>query len=375
MPETEYRVFFNNNSATSEQLERIEEITVEQEMDMVWEARVQIPISTDENGSWTGEDEDFMSSFSRIRVEIRIGGNSFLPLIDGPIVGYDNQKNSEPGQSSIILIVQDDSVYLNREENVSLFENMLDHEIAGDIFAGFEQIASTEIEDTPSSGSALSPIVVQRGTVMQVLRSLSRRQGMHAYVLPGDSSGQSIGCFKSLPTETDGLSPLILLGADRNIGDFNTTNDAQRPAIVRSSSLHITDKSVATRTSSFGDLELLGDEFTFGESESDATSQILPPYQGESVDLQQAASAEAANASYSLEATGNVLDDCYQSVLQPYRLVTVMAGGTSLSGDYLINKVTHTLTGSNYSQSFSLRRNARTSVSGSGLDSVIGSIF
>ena len=373
MPDIQYRVFFDNDSATREQLDSIEEITVEQEVDMAWEARITIPMCVDEDGNWQGEDEDFMRSFARVRVEIKIGDTLFVPLIDGPIVGFDSQASSEPGQSSITLLVHDDSVYLNREETVSRFENLLDHEIANQIFQQFEEITSTDVEVTPASGSALPPVEVQRGTAIQLLRSLARRQGMHAYVLAGDSPGQSIGVFKSFPIETDGLPPLMLLGSDRNIETFDVTNDAQSPSNVQASTLSVTDKVVTTRTSSFRDVDLLGEEGEF-ETESEAATQLLPPNQGQSVELDQAVAAEAEKSSYAYEATGSVLGFCYPGVLQPYRLVTVKLGNAPSSGDYLISKVTHTLTRSAYSQSFTMRRNAR-SASLDGIADLAGSIF
>jgi hypothetical protein len=370
----EYRIFFNNNPATREQLDRVEEITVEQEVDMAWEARIQIPVCVDDNGNWTGADEDFMASFSRVRIEIKIGGGSFVSLIDGPITGFDSPMHSEPGQSSMILNVHDDSIFLNREERVSRYENMLDHEVARQIFGEFEQIASTDIEDTPSPGSSLPPVVVQRGTAMQILRSLARRQGKHVYVLPGESSGQSIGCFKSFPVETDGLPPLILLGSERNIENFTIRNNARRPANVRASTISISDKSVITRTSRFSDTELLGEDAAL-ENGSAASTHILPPYQGESVDLDRAVLAEAANSGYAFEVTGRVLDHCYQGALSPYRVVSVTGANNRLSGNYLITRVTHTLTRSAYSQSFTLKRNARSAGDGGGLGSLAGSIF
>ena len=42
---TEFKVFFDNESATQAQLDEIEEIVVEQEINKVWEARVKIPVS------------------------------------------------------------------------------------------------------------------------------------------------------------------------------------------------------------------------------------------------------------------------------------------------------------------------------------------
>lgn len=374
MPGIEYRMFFNNEPATQGQLNRVEEITVEQEVDMAWEARIQIPISVDDKGKWKDEDEPFMRTFSRARVEIKIADKPFVPLIDGPIVGFDSERSSQPGQSSFTLIVHDDSVNLNREDSVVRFDNLLDHEIAAQIYGEFDRIATTDIEDTPASGSGLPAVVVQRGTAMQILRVLARRQGKHAYILPGDNPGESIGVFKALPRKTDGLPPLILLGPARNIETFNTLNNAQSPSNVRASTLSITNKVVTTRTFRYRDLDLLGEQAAF-ENESDTTIQILPPHQGETVDLDQAITAKTEEKSYSYEITGSVLGLCYPGVLQPYRVIIIRAGKTPYSGYALIEKVVHTLTRSDYSQSFTLRRNARSEVANGDLENLFGSIF
>ncbi len=369
-----YRLFFNNNPATREQLDSVEEITVEQEIDMAWEARIQIPIATDAQGNWTGEDEEFLREFTQVRVEIQIGDGAFVPLIDGPIVELSDHISSEPGQSMKTVVVQDDSVRLNREDRVFQFEKLLDHQIARQLFEEVKQIKSpAEIEDTPAPGNN-SPTVLQRGTAMQLLRRLARRQGMHAYVLPGTEPGESIGCFKPFPTETDGLPPLILLGAERNVSEFNPRNNAQRPARVTGFTLNVFDKTVTQRTSDFGNLDLLGEEQTFAD-EGNTAPQLLSPRDGDAVDLDQAVAAEALRSSYSTEATGSVINDTYTAILSPYRVVSVYGANQFRSGDYLIRKVTHSLTRSYYSQSFSLQRNARSSGSSAGLANLAESII
>ena len=40
----QYRMYLNGAAATTAQLARFEDITVEQEMDMAWEARLQVPL-------------------------------------------------------------------------------------------------------------------------------------------------------------------------------------------------------------------------------------------------------------------------------------------------------------------------------------------
>jgi hypothetical protein len=182
MPEIRYRVFFNNNGANRQQLERIEEITVEQEVDMVWQARIRIPICLDERGNWSGEDDEFMRLYTHIRVEIQIGEEPFVPLIDGPMMGFENQMAVEPGQSSITLIVQDVSVYLNQDDGIENYENKSDRQIVQEIFGNFDDYISSPPdfgeeegggEGDTTSGGSLPPLVVRRGTAMQVLRELT----------------------------------------------------------------------------------------------------------------------------------------------------------------------------------------------------------
>ena len=79
-----YRLFFNNIIATREQLDLVDEITVEQEIDMAWEAQIKILIATDDRGNWSAEDEEFLTEFTQVRVEIQLRNGAFVPLIDGP---------------------------------------------------------------------------------------------------------------------------------------------------------------------------------------------------------------------------------------------------------------------------------------------------
>ena len=376
MPDIQYRIFFDNKPAPRSQTDRIETITVEQELDMASEARLDIPISLDVQGRWTGIDESFMQSFARVRVEIMVGKPPFVSLIDGPVIGFNSPVTFEPGQSSITLLVQDDSVFLNRQDKVLQFENLADYEIARNLFGTFEQITSLDIEETPLAGST-SPPVIQRGTAMQLLRFLAHRQGMHAYVLPGDMPGQSVGNFKKFPKQADPadlLPPLIVLGPDRNVQGFEVRHDAQSPANVQASILRIADKQVVTRSASFRNLERLGEVAALPEGVVPA-SQILLPRQGESINLERAVQAQAEKSAYAFEATGSTLEECYSGVLRPYRLVLVKMGDTPVSGVYQITKVTHSLSRSVYAQSFALRRDATSARSSTNVPDMAGSIF
>jgi hypothetical protein len=193
---------------------------------------------------------------------------------------------------------------------------------------------------------------------MRLLRFLAARHGLHAYVLPGAEPGASRGFFKAFPTQPDGLPDLVLLGSSRNLSSFNPSNDASRPAKFRAYALSLTDLSVSRSESQPDALERLG-EATTVEREADTGVQILPPRHGNTVDLDSWVAAETLNASHSIDATGQVLGDCYTGVLSPYRVVTVKGANERDSGEYQITRVSHSLNRSLYSQNFSLRRNGR----------------
>ncbi len=372
MATTEFRAYFDGTAATKDQLDRIESISVEQQLDTAWEARLQVPIRTNDDGSWAGADESFATAFARIRVEIRIGEGDFVPLIDGPVVGADTRMSAQPGQSTQTVIVQDDSVYLNRNADIDRFDGQADHEVAQALFLRVAQIATMDIETTPAPGTSRRRATVQRGTAMQLLRTLARRQGMHAYVLPGDAPGQSVGAFKRLPREADGLSDLVLLGEDRNVGEFHASSNQQQPSTVQTFSLDVTDKTVTQATSSFRNLELLGDQAAL-PNESDAATRLARPGADDLVDATQRVEGEADRDSFAFTARGSVLSECYTDVLAPYRVVRVRGVVTALNGDYVIKRVAHRLTRSEYSQSFELLRNAvATAQSSAGL---LGGIF
>ena len=375
MPEISFKMFYNNEAASLEQLEQVEEIIVEQEENMAWEARIKIPICADERGQWSEGDSELITSLTRIRIEFKVADNPYVPVIDGPVVAYESSGSSEPGQSVITFLVRDDSVYLNREEGVEMFEDRPDHEIAEELLNRYENITLVDADEVPDPDSTLENVCIRRGTEMDLLRQLARRNHMYVAVLPGEEPGESRGFFKSFPSTPSNLSPLILLGSGRNIESIEINHENLRPSRVRAATLRIGDKVVVERESSFRNIDLLGEEHPFNDDETETSMQILPPHQGESVDLQHRANVQSERSTFSFDASGNVSSDCYDKVLSPYQVISVQAVKDRQVGNYRISQVTHTLTRSTYSQSFQLKRNAITESQSNEVNGLINDIF
>ena len=359
MPKYSYRIYHENVSLGPEILENIKEIVIDQEIDIAWECRISFSIFLDSNGNWSSETDELLKSFTRIRVEIQSRDGLYVPLIDGPVVGYEFYMSSEPGESSVIIIIQDDSVLLNLNDEITKFEKMTDDQIVLQIFNNYSLVP--EIETQNIKNPSINPPLdfVQRGTAIQVLKNLANRQGMIAYILPGQVPGKSTGCFCNFPTEPDDLSPLILLGTDRNIEYFTVKNDAQKLSKIEAASMNIDSKEITTSTSDIQDITLLGDEVG-SESALEPPIRRLPPHQNEIVDLDNAVLAETKRSSYTIHAEGKVLTDKYFDILRPYKVVSVYGVKPNISGNFLIMGVSHKITPSQYNQTFRLLRNART---------------
>ena len=361
MSAVEFKMFFDGASATTEQLGKVDEIVVDQAIDKAWEARLKIPICVNDDGKWDGEQEAWMKAFTRIRVEVNPGDGKFVPLIDGPVVGFDSARSAYPGKSIVTVVVHDDSALLNREEKVDVQKGKTDSDLARQIFSAAQLVP--DVDDTPPQPDP-NGASVRRGTPMQYLRELARRNhDFHAYVLPGKLPSKSIGCFKQYAKDTDGLPPMTLLGADRNIETFNVNNNAQNPSTVQSATLSIAHDNVKASTASSRDATLMGDQAP-DAGNSNPASRLLPPGLSDRVDPAQSTKGAAAESGFSLEATGSVVPFCYKAVLSPYRCVLVKISDSQYSTTYLISQVTHRLTRSIYTQSFAMKGNGVTAGGG-----------
>ena len=100
MGELKFRVWLGDRAATEEELERIEEIEVTQEMDALWEARLRIGMCLDERGSWRHRPDEMARRFRASASNSTSGSGRFMPLIDGPVASFENSLDSQPGRST-----------------------------------------------------------------------------------------------------------------------------------------------------------------------------------------------------------------------------------------------------------------------------------
>lgn len=368
MPVNDFRIYMDNNIADQQRMDSLGEVKVEQAIGMATEAQLEIPVGLNEGGFWSTLDEDFVEVFKRIRVEVKVRNGEYVALIDGPIVSQRFELSASPNESKMVIVVQDDSVLLNQNESVEIYEDLSADQIAAQLFQQAGLAAQTD--SVSSASSSITRYQVKRGTPMQLLKELARSNGMFVYVEPGSSPGMSTGYFKRPELNHGGYPELLLIGAERNINHFSAQLDGLRPMAVTAEAVDTDDNTILSVTTDNSQLDALGDEAVHEFVTPAQTLLTRPSEANRALEAQTKAAVDHSSWAYS--ANAEVVTDNYSAVLQPYRVVTLAGAGQRLSGDWLISQVTHTLTDSNYKQAFGLRRNARSSVAGSDL---LGSVF
>lgn len=367
-----FRLWFGDRAASADELARVEQIEVTQEMDAFWEAHVRMALCLDANGTWQHWPGDTATPFSRVRIELDLGSGRFVPLIDGPLAGVDAGLDAQPGCSTATMVVRDDSAFLDRDEEAeAAFENRSDSDVAQTLFERFSQvIGETRVPATQGAPATTA----RRGTVLTFLRRLARLNGRHAYVLPAaQQGGKSIGCFLPDPGASDGASdlpPLVMIGIGRNLADAEITEDPRGPERTRSRVLRVNDQGVTTFETSAQDLGLMRD---LPATPADLTPRrLLHPADNQREDPTAAVSGQARRRGYVYHLRSRVVPGCYGAVLTPYNKVRVDAGATPYSGDYLITRVVHRITPSLYTQELEAKTDSTSKVSGAAVAEALG---
>jgi phage protein D len=363
MADAAYSLWLNNQPATEEQLALFSDIKVDQAIGMAAEAELSMYIGTDDSGAWSGVEEAFAQPLARIRVEAKIGTGEKVALIDGPVAAQKFELGAEPDSSRMVLVVQDDSALLNREEKVEIFEGLSDSEVAEALYK--DGGLSPDVDDVPAAGADLARVVVRRGTPMQLIRELASRHGLFAYVKPGSEPGKSMGFLKRPSLEPAGYPELLLTGLDRNVSSFNAHFDALRPAAVAGGSVRISDYAVLTSEKTASALAPLGAEGAL-QAVGKPARTLLARHREEQNDLDGSVQAALDLSTWAWAATTEVLAGVYSAVVEPHKVIRVRGVGGHLSGDWLISRVIHVLDGRSYRQQLTLRRNARSAGAGGG---------
>jgi phage protein D len=344
-------------------------LTVEEDAELGSILRLRQATRQADDGSWSYLEDDRLALLTRVSARLGFGGD-LEPVFDGYVTAVDLSLGSEPGNGQVEVRGMDTSVLLSLEEKVATWPDLTDSDIVQQIVGGYG--VRLEAEPTPTTHQEADTTVVQRGSDLEFVRLLARRNGYEFYFETDRDSGDVVAYFR--PPQLDAAPQrdlAVRFGDQSNLRSFTAHLSAQRPLNVKAQQLDV--KANSPNTAEVGDTSfrklgrddlgsLVGGPLGSLVTPAQAPAQmlVLGPPTSNATELRTIAQAVRDEAGWFITAGGEVNGEAYQAVLRPHRLVLVKGAGSLYSGAYYLTRVVHEVHGDGgYGQRFEGRRNAR----------------
>jgi phage protein D len=357
MPAITYTLLIDGTPAATELLAAVQQIEVEEDAQLAAMLRLQLAIAVLEDGSgWSLLDDEAFGRLKRISLLASVGSGSPQPLIDAYVIETNATFSNQPGQSSLEVVAMDSTILMNLEEKIRPWPNMADGDIATVIFGEYGFLP--DVESTQPTRTETDVLTIQRGTDIQFLRHLARRNGYECYVETTTPALLTEGHFH--PPRLDGTPQGTLtvnMGAATNASNVRLRFDTIQPASAQVTDLAIGSQANQSASITSTSLTELGRTSLLG---GDPPRHVMLDPRGlaETGELQTYAQAFVDESAWAIRAEGELDTSAYGDVLRARRPVLVRGLGQLFSGTYYVDKVQHLFTTENYAQHFSLRRNA-----------------
>jgi phage protein D len=387
MADKAYQITLGDEAVDEDFYGDIVSLVVEEGTDVPGTLRLRLRISLGEDGEWDYLGDDRLSLFQRIKAAVGFtggqglagalggllgagGDDGLVPVFEGFITGVNLALGSEPGNSYLDVGAMDHSVLMSLEEKVASWPNLSDSDIVRQIVGHY--VVDTRIDDTAPTPQEDARVVIQRGTDIQFVRHLARKNGLEFYFETDKDSGSAVAYFQA--PQLDGTPQpdlAIRFGEESNLHSLSVRLSGLRPLSVKVRQLDAKADSVNEGQASDVQLAKLGDkglgDLAGGTLDSLVTPKdtqalmlLLATPTSDPTELQAIAQAVRDEAGWFIAAQGEVNAEAYQAVLRPRRLVLIKGAGATYSGKYYVTRVVHDLRDDgSYTQRFEARRNAR----------------
>jgi phage protein D len=335
----------------------IQQVEIEDHAELAGILRLKVGVSVRPDGSgWTILDDGTFARLTPVKLSAIAGSSGSQTLIDGFVIETSVQFGAQPGESVLTVVAMDGSVLMNLEEKVRSWPATSDSDIAATIFSdhGF----ASEVTATAQAHGEEQQTTMQRGTDMQFLQYLARRNGYECYVEADASTGKNTGHFHPPGTQQEPLGTLsVNLGEATNVDAFQLRYDMLRPVHAKVTGLEIESASEQAITSESASLPLLGKDATV-PGDRPRTVLLSQSGLGYGGDWQTLAQAVVDRSSWAVTAEGELNTATFGVILRAKKTIQVRGIGRLFSGAFYIQRVLHTFSSQGHKQRFTLRRNA-----------------
>lgn len=353
-----YILLINNTPAPSEIFECIQQIEVEDHADMADILRLKLSIAVkDACGAWNVLDDDHFNRLTNIKINITVDNGVPETLISAYVIETNANISNQPGQSVFNVVAMDPSIQLNLEEKVRPWTEMSDSIIATTIFGEYGYMPV--VEQTQPTRMEINETVMQRGTDIQFLQHLAKRNGYEVYIEVNPLSGIPEGHFHPPRLEQKEQGVLTVnMGESTNINSFTPKYDMLKPTKTKGKNIDVMS-GISAPPIEIGNMlqKGLGAKSLMNSNQPRVTLINQSGF-SDTGELQTYLQAVSDRSSWAITANGELNTVAYGGILRAKRTVNVRGAGIQFSGTYYVERVHHVFSGDSYTQSFTLRRNA-----------------
>jgi phage protein D len=359
MPAVTYTLTIGGLPASEDLLQAIQQIEVEDHASMADMVRLRVVIGVaDGCAGWSFVDDDIFQRLAKIQIKVAVGSGREETLINANIIETNATFANQPGTSILNVVAMDPTVLMNLKQVVKAWPNRSDSDVAREIFSAREYNFTPIVDTTNWRRQENDQTMMQRGTDIQFLQELARRNGFEVYIETNGNTGVVEGHFHAprLDLPPQGVLSVNMRDAT-NVNSFNARFDMLRPATVQTANLDVESaepqQSQVTRSRS----TTLGRETALGSQQQRV---VLPAQTGlaRTGEQQPYAQGLADESALAITADGELNTVAYGAVMRAKRTIDVRGAGKQFSGTYYVERVHHVLTADSYKQNFTLRRNA-----------------
>jgi phage protein D len=386
-----YKLFLNGQPADAALVTLLVSLDVEESMDLPAAIQLDVPLSRSTSGDYPYVNDTRFAPMATLAVVAAPAGAAVATLagalggsasgdqciFDGYVLSQRIHLETGSARSSLTVWGQDASWLMNTQERVREWIDLTEVDVAAEIFAEYGIVASDQNDDEASpSHTEDGHSLMQRGSDIQFLRSLARRNGRLCRIACTDTPGERIGYFAKPSLDGEPVVTISLNDPQNwTVTALDIDWDATRPnsVVARQALFSDSDPDGASGDTTDSGLPLLGDR-----SLADFTGQSMTVLLAAPVDdageLAMRAQAVLRDADWFVRCTGEADVERLGAVLRAGMLVALDGIGAMHSGSYLVWSVRHRITQQSHTMKFTLVRNAvgEASLSG-GLNGAFGS--
>ena len=359
MPAVTYTLTIGGLPAGEDLLQAIQQIEVEDHANMADMVRLRVVIGVADGCSgWSFVDDDIFERLAKIQIKVAVGSGREETLINANIIETNATFANQPGTSILNVVAMDPTVLMNLKQVVKAWPNRSDSDVAREIFSAPAYNFTPIIDTTNWRRQENEQTMIQRGTDIQFLQELARRNGFEVYIETNGNTGLVEGHFHAprLDLPPQGVLSVNMRDAT-NVNSFNARFDMLRPSTVQTTNLDLQSREVQQSQVSRSTSTSLGRETALGGQQPRV---VLPSQTGlaRTGEQQPYAQAVADESALAITADGELNTVAYGAVMRAKRPIAVRGAGKQFSGNYYVERVLHVLTADSYKQNFTLRRNA-----------------